>query len=70
VADQIWLKSDISTDDLAAHLYTILRNIIMPLPDHILLSCARRWQCLWKNMSMGQGDSFTVTARLPQVFQS
>lgn len=52
------VKSDLSTEDLAAHLYNSLREIIMPLPDHITVYPAHgAGSACGKNMSSETSDS-------------
>ncbi|QJP34561.1 MBL fold metallo-hydrolase [Nonlabens sp. Ci31] len=52
------VKSDLSKEDLAAHLYDSLRNEIMPLPDHITIYPAHgAGSACGKNMSKETSDS-------------
>ncbi|MEN8816202.1 MAG: MBL fold metallo-hydrolase [Nonlabens sp.] len=52
------VKSDLSTEDLAGHLYDSLRNQIMPLPDHITVYPAHgAGSACGKNMSKETSDS-------------
>lgn len=52
------VKSDLSTEDLAGHLFDSLRNEIMPLPDHITVYPAHgAGSACGKNMSKETSDS-------------
>lgn len=52
------VKSDLTTEDLAGHLYDSLRNQIMPLPDHITVFPAHgAGSACGKNMSKETSDS-------------
>ena len=52
------VKSDLTKEDLAAHLYDSLRNIIMPLPDHITVYPAHgAGSACGKNMSSETSDT-------------
>ncbi len=52
------VKSDLSTKDLAGHLFDSLRNHIMPLPDHITVYPAHgAGSACGKNMSKETSDS-------------
>jgi hypothetical protein len=53
-----------STDDLVYHLIRPSVQHYYTLPDHHHLSRARRWQCLWKNMSSETSDSFRKSKAL------
>lgn len=52
------VKSDLSTEDLAGHLYDSLRNHIMPLPDDIIVYPAHgAGSACGKNMSKETSDT-------------
>lgn len=52
------VKSDLTTQDLAGHLYDSLRNIIMPLPDNIIVYPAHgAGSACGKNMSKETYDT-------------
>lgn len=51
-------KSDLTTEDLAGHLYDSLHNRIMPLPDHIIIYPAHgAGSACGKNMSSETSDT-------------
>lgn len=51
-------KSDLTTEDLAGHLYDSVHNCIMPLPDHIIIYPAHRaGSACGKNMSRETSDT-------------
>jgi hydroxyacylglutathione hydrolase len=51
-------KSELTTQDLAGHLYDSLRKIIMPLPDHVIIYPAHgAGSACGKNMSSETSDT-------------